>query len=86
MLHLRILASRKKANVLECRWFTIWDKDGLGWVSLIIRCVGYIIQVSKKAVDIGFDEIQFDYIRFSNSRMKNADFGIEAEEKQNDII
>ena len=42
----------------------------------------YIIQVSKKAVDIGFDEIQFDYIRFStDSRMKNADFGIEAEEK-----
>lgn len=65
------------------------DKDGLGWVNPYNKDVWeYIIQVSKKAVDIGFDEIQFDYIRFStDSRMKNADFGIEAEEKsKTDII
>ena len=65
------------------------DKDGLGWVNPYNKDVWeYIIQVSKEAVDIGFDEIQFDYIRFSTDpKMKNVDFGIEAEGKsKTDII
>lgn len=59
------------------------DKEGLGWVNPYNKDVWeYLIEISKKAVDIGFDEIQFDYIRFSTDpRMKNVDFGPEAEDK-----
>lgn len=59
------------------------DKDGLGWVNPYNKDVWeYLIEISKKAVDIGFDEIQFDYIRFSTDPgMKNVDFGPEAEDK-----
>ena len=59
------------------------DKDGLGWVNPYNKDVWeYLIEISKKAVDIGFDEIQFDYIRFSTDPgMKNVDFGLEAEDK-----
>lgn len=59
------------------------DKDGLGWVNPYNKDVWeYLIETSKEAVDIGFDEIQFDYIRFSTDpKMKNVDFGPEAVDK-----
>ncbi|MDR1034571.1 MAG: putative glycoside hydrolase [Holosporales bacterium] len=35
----------------------------------------YIIQVAKAAAKVGFDEIQFDYIRFSPYKNPNVDLG-----------
>jgi len=36
----------------------------------------YIIDISKEAIDKGFDEIQFDYVRYGNEgNVKNIDFG-----------
>ena len=57
------------------------DKDGLAWVNPYRQEVWhYLVEVSKEAVSIGFDEIQFDYIRFStDSGISNVDFGPEAE-------
>lgn len=60
-------------------------KDGanLAWVNPYKKEVwDYLMGVAKEAVDLGFDEIQFDYIRFSTDKgMKEVDFGPEAENK-----
>lgn len=59
------------------------DKAGLSWVNPYHKGVWeYLIDISKEAAALGFDEIQFDYIRFStDSGMKNVHFGEEAVDK-----
>ena len=42
------------------------DNKGLAWVNPYKKEVwDYLIEVSKKAGEMGFKEIQFDYIRFA---------------------
>lgn len=65
------------------------DKAGLGWVNPYKKEVwDYLIEISLEAIELGFDEIQFDYIRFSTDQgMKDVDFGPEAANKsKSDII
>lgn len=52
------------------------DKKGLAWVDPYKQEVwDYLVQVGLQAADLGFDEVQFDYIRFStDSTMKNVVF------------
>lgn len=56
------------------------DNHGLAWVNPYNEAVwDYLIDISKKAVEIGFDEIQYDYIRFSTAQgISEADFGEDA--------
>lgn len=56
------------------------DKAGLAWVNPYSREVWeYLLEIAGQAVAAGFDEIQFDYIRFSTDRgMSKVDFGPEA--------
>ncbi|MDF2542679.1 MAG: putative rane protein [Herbinix sp.] len=48
----------------------------------------YLMDIATRAAAIGFDEIQFDYIRFSTGKgMSEVDFGEEAKDKtKEDII
>lgn len=57
------------------------DNQGLAWVNPYKREVWkYVLNVASRAADLGFDEIQFDYIRFPTApNMKNVTYG--AEEK-----
>jgi hypothetical protein len=76
-----ILADNKPEYSLKKKDGTIFkDKDGHSWVNPYKKEVwDYLISVSKEAVELGFDEIQFDYIRFStDSGMKEIDFGHDA--------
>ncbi|WP_238483702.1 putative glycoside hydrolase [Anaerosporobacter faecicola] len=59
------------------------DKAGLAWVNPYKKEVWeYLVSVATEAANLGFDEIQFDYIRFStDSGIKNADFGEAAKEQ-----
>lgn len=52
------------------------DKKGLAWVNPYKQEVwDYLIEVGKKAGEMGFKEIQFDYIRFAvDSTMKDVVF------------
>lgn len=52
------------------------DKKGLAWVNPYKREVwDYLVEVGTQAAALGFDEIQFDYIRFAtDSTMKNVVF------------
>lgn len=64
------------------------DKNGEAWLNPYNREVwDYLLVIAKEALRIGFDEVQFDYIRFStDSGMENADFGTEAENKDRQQI
>ena len=59
------------------------DNNDLAWVNPYREEVwDYLIDLSKEAVALGFDEIQYDYIRFSTAQgIADADFGPEAEGK-----
>lgn len=57
------------------------DKSGLAWVNPYERGVwDYLAEIASEAARAGFDEVQFDYIRFSTDiREEEADYGPEAE-------
>lgn len=57
------------------------DKNGLAWVNPYRREVWeYLVEVAAEAANAGFDEVQFDYIRFSTDvREEEVDYGTEAE-------
>jgi hypothetical protein len=64
------------------------DGNGEGWVNPYNHEVwDYVVDIASQAASAGFDEIQFDYIRFSTGNgMKDADFGEEAENKSKEDI
>jgi len=65
------------------------DNNGECWVNPYKKEVrDYLVEVATEAAVIGFDEIQFDYIRFSTGQgIADADFGKEAGTKtKEDII
>ncbi len=64
------------------------DDNGDGWVNPYNKKVwDYLVEVATRAAAIGFDEIQFDYIRFSTSKgIGDADFGEEAKTKSKEDI
>ncbi len=60
---------------------TFVDSNGLAWVNPYNKKVwDYLVDVASQAAAVGFDEVQFDYIRFSTSKaITQANFGDEAE-------
>ena len=64
------------------------DKDGLAWINPYDREVWeYLLDIAQESLRMEFDEVQFDYIRFStDSGMKDVDFGQEAAEKDREEI
>ena len=57
------------------------DKSGLAWVNPYERGVwDYLVEIASEAAAVGFDEIQFDYIRFSTDvKTEEVDYGPEDE-------
>jgi len=51
----------------------VWkDKDEISWLNPYNKETwDYIISIAKEAVEKGFDEIQFDYVRFPSRSKKN---------------
>lgn len=64
------------------------DNNGDRWVNPYNKEVwNYLIEVAAKSAELGFDEIQFDYIRFSTGKgIANADFGKAAKNKSKEEI
>lgn len=76
-----VLAEKKPELALQNKDGTTFrDKDGLAWVNPYKKEVwDYLVGIASKCAEIGFDEVNFDYIRFStDSGMKKVDFGEEA--------
>jgi len=56
----------------------IWrDNDGTAWLNPYNKASWrYLVNIAKEAVKMGFDEIQFDYVRFTTSgNMSTVDYG-----------
>lgn len=53
---------------------SVWrDKTGAGWVDPASPLVAdYALSLAREAYDAGFDEIQFDYVRFASDGALNA--------------
>ena len=76
-----ILAEKKpEYAVKNADGSVFYDNQDQAWVNPYREEVwDYLIDLSKKAVELGFDEIQYDYIRFSTAEgIGEADFGREA--------
>ena len=60
----------------------VTDANGLAWVNPYKRGVWeYLVKIAKQAGELGFDEIQFDYVRFPiGADADAADYGPEAAE------
>lgn len=65
------------------------DKGGLAWLNPYNQEVWeYLLDIGEEALKIGFDEVQFDYIRFSTDKaMENVNLGeVEEKEDREEII
>lgn len=64
------------------------DKGGLAWLNPYNREVwDYLLAIAQEALKMGFDEVQFDYLRFStDTGMDSVDLGKEAEDKDRQQI
>lgn len=60
------LAEKKPEWALKVKTGNLWrDKKGLAWVDPASKEVWhYVVSIAKEAARLGFDEINFDYIRF----------------------
>lgn len=68
---------------------TVWrDHKGIPWIDAGAQPHWeYIVKVAKAAYGIGFDEINFDYIRFpSDGNMKDIYFPYSDSKKKSDVI
>jgi hypothetical protein len=61
-----ILSEKRPELAIRSTGGTVWRNDaGLGWTNPYDKRVWkYNVEVAKSAVRAGFDEIQFDYVRF----------------------
>ncbi|NWF98563.1 MAG: GTP-binding protein [Nitrospirae bacterium] len=76
-----LLAQAKPELAIKSRDGTIWkDRENLSWVDASKKEVwDYNINIAEEAARLGFDEIQFDYVRFPDS--KGIVFSIENTEE-----
>ncbi len=65
-----LLAQAKPELAIKSKDGTIWkDRENLSWVDASKKEVwDYNISIAEEAARLGFDEIQFDYVRFPDSR------------------
>ncbi|HHW49471.1 MAG TPA: putative glycoside hydrolase [Clostridiaceae bacterium] len=69
------LWKEKNSNGEMISWLNPYEKDS--WP--------YLIEIAREAVEKGFDEIQFDYVRFPSGDKKVMDFGQNRPEKYKTI-
>jgi hypothetical protein len=83
-----VLSSKRPEYAVKNASGGIWrDNNKLSWLNPYNKDAWpYLVEIAKEAVNKGFDEIQFDYIRFPNDGDKKAmSFG-NAETEKYEII
>lgn len=83
-----VLSSKKPELAVKNVNGGIWrDNHKLSWLDPYNRdSWPYIIEIAKEAVSKGFDEIQFDYIRFPNDGNKKAMSFTKSDLKKYEVI
>ena len=75
-----VMPRKKTALAVKNSDGSLWqDKNNLTWLNPYKQeVIDYILELAEKTADMGFDEIQFDYIRFpSDGKISNCRYGIE---------
>lgn len=70
-----VLAQKKPAWAIKNKQGGIWrDHKGLSWVDITNQAVwDYNLAIAKEAIALGFDEVNFDYVRFpTDGNMSSA--------------
>lgn len=73
-----VLPMKRPDLALKDKNGQIWrDNDGIAWLNPYNKASWrYLVNIAKEAVKMGFDEIQFDYVRFTTSgNMSTVDYG-----------
>ncbi len=84
-----LLAKAHRKTAVRSKRGGIWkDRKGKIWVDPHNRQVWqYNIDIAKEAVEMGFAEIQFDYVRFlSDGRISDCVYPFSKGEKKEDVI
>jgi len=79
-----ILAEKKTEWAIKDIGGGLWrDKMGLAWVDSSVKGVWkYNLDIAKEAIKLGFDEINFDYVRFpSDGDMSRAVYALNGRDK-----
>lgn len=83
-----IYAKNNPSQAVQNSLGNLWkDKHGLAWVdasSLEFR--EYILEISLEAYELGFDEINFDYIRFPTDGPKDKIYPISGPKPKAEVI
>lgn len=77
------LAKAKPEYAIRNKDGSLWTYKGIHWLNPYVKGTWkYIIDVAEEAAKVGFEEIQFDYIRFEATvQLNKADLGPESKEK-----
>ena len=79
-----VLAQKKPQWAIKSKSGGLWhDHKGLSWVDPTKKEVWkYNLDIAKEAIKLGFDEINFDYVRFpSDGNMSNTLYDDESKKK-----
>ena len=71
------LSNKKPEYAIKKPNGNIWKEGKMGsWTNPYIKeVIDYNIEIAKEAVELGFDEIQFDYVRFPTTSSKEVTYG-----------
>lgn len=74
-----LAAGRPELALKKADGTPVTDGNGLAWVNPYrIEVWEYLTQIAAEAADMGFDEIQFDYVRFPVGKdAASADYGVD---------
>lgn len=84
-----LLAEKRQDLAIKNQDGTVYrDNNGEGWVNPYNTQVwDYLADIATQAAAVGFNEVQFDYIRFSTGTgISQADFGEEAKTKSKEEV
>jgi hypothetical protein len=80
-----ILAERKSEFALKNKQGELWyNKEDLAWVDPSNKKVWrYNVKLAKEAIELGFDEINFDYVRFpTDGNIENIKYSNKTKQKK----
>lgn len=70
------LASKRTDLAIKAQDGSLWKEEGILWSNPYKEEVrNYNIDIAKEAAKLGFDEIQFDYVRFPSASKSSIHYG-----------
>jgi hypothetical protein len=84
-----LMAAKKPEWAVRDKEGAIWtDRKGLAWIDPYNRAYwDYLVDIAREAIENGFGEIQFDYVRFtSDGAISNCVYPARTKQSHQDLI